>query len=179
MANKKYVIEITKWQSWSNALKGVREYRINLQKKHRELLDRLAKFGVEKAEIRFLKSNYSGTYDVRLEMKKRGKNVRAVVAHGDSAVFIEFGTGITYYPLHPEADALGFQRGTYGQGKGANPKGWVYVGEQGTGDAKELRNRNGVFRTKGNPANMPMYLTVEELKREIVNIISEVFGNDL
>ena len=138
--------------------------------------DRLAQEGMEIASIKFSQAVYDGTNDVSVTVEPRGNNVRAVVATGGAALFIEFGTGVTYPDDHPEAGELGMKRGEYGQGHGKQHS-WGYYGEPGTnGVLKEKKNGGFVVITHGNPANMPMYETVKELQDRLTEIAKEVFS---
>lgn len=157
-------------------IKATREYKTWLENCTEVLLDRLAADGVETASVRFAKAVYDGTNDVSVSVENRGKGVRAVVAVGQSVLFIEFGTGVTYTDNHPEAAELGMNRGEYGKGHGKQNS-WGYYGDPGTnGKARETASGKTVVITHGNPANRSMYETVKELEQRLREIAREVFA---
>lgn len=150
----------------------------DLTDKAHRIAKALAERGVEVANVRFQRAQYDGTNDVTVHCEERGDNAYAVVAVGTTTFFIEFGTGIHYgSPMHPNAADNGFYRGTYGQGRG-NQDAWYYKGESGTNGEVKKYNKQGepIIKTHGNPANMPMYVTVKMLEQELPKIVKEVFG---
>ncbi len=155
--------EVENWKNW-------------LQERTAVFLDRLAQEGMEIASVKFERAVYDGTNDVSVDVETRGSEVRAVVATGKAALFVEFGTGVTYPDNHPQAQELGMRRGEYGKGHGKQTS-WGYYGEPGTnGRLKEKKNGGFVVITRGNPANMPMYETVKELQDRLTDIAREVFS---
>lgn len=163
--------------------KGIEQAQKELQDYKRELLEarlstfvkRLAERGVTVAQARFASAQYDGTNDVTVRYEVDGAKA-TIYAEGNAVAFIEFGTGVKY-PTHPSGM---FSHGTYGQGKGANPNGWVYKGEPGTAGT-ELTDRNGkvregVYRTKGNPPAMAMWGAVEEMSAVITSTWKEVMS---
>lgn len=102
------------------------------------------------------------------------ENGKGVIVAGGNAIWIEFGTGVTYngdvgsYP-NPLAESVGMTGiGTYGQGKGANPYGWFYYDETG-----KLRHTHGI------KAQMFMYNTIQTLIKEFPDMAREVFDSGL
>ena len=157
-------------------LREIERYTVWLKESSQVLLDRLAQAGYEVASARFAKAAYDGTNDASVSMETRGEGVRAVVAVGASALFIEFGTGVTYPDNHPQAAELGMKRGEYGQGHGKQSS-WGYYGDPGTnGVVKMKKDGSTVVITHGNPANMPMYETVKELEAMLPDLVKEVFS---
>lgn len=149
-----------------------------LQKHVETLLDRLAEAGFEVAEAGFQSAVYDGSNDVSVSWESTGDRERAVIAMGSTAMFIEFGTGITYPDVHPQSGDLPAGRGQYGQGKGSWPSGWTYYGEQGS-NATFVRHdeaKGDLWRTKGNPANMPMYRATQEIQERFEEIVRSVFN---
>ena len=100
------------------AIREVKEYREGLVVKAAALSRCLAEIGAEVARVRFTEAAYDGNNDVTVHMEFDG-NKAAIVAGGEAVAFIEFGAGV-YFPEHPSGL---FAHGTYGQGKGAQPKG--------------------------------------------------------
>lgn len=158
------------------AIQAVEEYRSWLKERTALLLDRLTQEGFEIASAQFAKAVYDGTNDASVSVEERSGGVRAVVAVGASVLFIEFGTGVTYPDDHPEAAAHGMRRGGYGKGRGKQSS-WGYYGDPGTnGIVKTKKNGSTVVITHGNPANMPMYKTVRELRGRLSALVKEVFA---
>lgn len=93
---------------------------------------------------------------------------KGVILVGGNAIWIEFGTGVVANAgnaPHPKADELGMSPwGTFGQGKGANPNGWWYMGDDGI-----------PHHTYGIPANRFMYNAAQMLRRECPQLAKEVF----
>lgn len=152
--------ELEKYQKWLND-------RIPV------FVEELAKVGVEVADLKYHWAVYDGTNDVAVKMEDRGPFCKAVVAVGNATLFIEFGTGVKTWPdNHPEAGKLGMKRGEYGKGNGQH-KAWVYKGEAGS---MGLPLDSGRVLTYGNPANMSMYQTKQELCEQFESIARRVFN---
>lgn len=160
--------EYTKWQKW-------------LLDRTKVFIKTLADEGYYIASWNFQNVIYDGTNDVQVKVVEYSKYKRAVVAVGNAVLFIEFGSGVVYPDTHPDKPSDLAARGTYGKGKGSNPKGWHYImGENGqltAGGRPVKTNKRGdvVIKTKGNPANMSMYLTKEALERKIERIARMVY----
>lgn len=173
---KKFIIGID-GSGWDDFQKGVEEYAKWLQERSNLLLKRLTDYGVTIADAGFQSAIYDGTNDVSVKFEDREQTVKAVVAVGGSALFIEFGTGIMYPDNHPEAAKLGMIRGEYGKGHGKQ-RTWGYFGEPGSNGYVHTTKRGGsVVLTHGNPANMPMYNAVKQIEQDIERIAREVFSN--
>ena len=140
-------------------------YRKWQEEKARELAERLASLGATVASIRFSRAVYTGqkNVDVSVEEMPTGYKVKA---DGESVLFIEFGSGVTYGYGHPEAGEFGMGPGTYPDGKGHwnDPKGWYLPKSAGGG------------HTFGNPPAMPMYEARKAIEQELPRIVKEVFG---
>lgn len=150
------------------------EYKKWLLEKTKVFISRLSDIGSKTAKAEFQSAVYDGDNDVVVNVEMRGSSA-FVVAIGKSVLFIEFGTGVTYPDNHPEASQHGMSRGGYGQGKGSRTS-WGYYGSPGTnGEVKVNRNGKEVVITKGNPANMPMYNAVKDVKLRVSEIAKEVF----
>lgn len=167
-----------------NLIRKLEKYADSLEMRKKRFLERLADIGVEVASVRFYDAQYDGSNDVTVERASWvDSNTIAVKATGSSILFIEFGAGIKY-PEHPQSGDFGFKHGIYGQGKGANPKGWVYKGEKGTNgmeilihdkQGKVVGVKSGVYRTFGNPPARAMYEASKEMRENIIKIAREVF----
>lgn len=162
-------------------LRGIEEYKIWLEQKCNELVQRLVDRGVNVANAGFASAVYDGTNDFRVTFEERGDLIKAVIATGATVLFVEFGTGITYPDNHPEAAANGMVRGSYGKGYG-NQLTWGYYGDALGTNGFYAKNKDGsikdphVVLTHGNPANMPMYNAARLLEQEFESIAREVFA---
>lgn len=140
-------------------------YRKWQEEKARELAERLASLGATVASIRFSRAVYTGQKDVDVSVEELPNGYK-VKADGESVLFIEFGSGVTYGYGHPEAGEFGMGPGTYPDGKGHwdDPKGWYLPKSAGGG------------HTFGNPPAMPMYEARKAIEQELPRIVKEVFG---
>ena len=140
-------------------------YRKWQEEKARELAERLAALGATVASIRFSRAVYTGKKDVEVTVEELPNGYK-VKADGESVLFIEFGSGVTYGYGHPEAGEFGMGPGTYPDGKGHwdDPKGWYLPKSAGGG------------HTFGNPPAMPMYEARKAIEQELPRIDKEVFG---
>ena len=134
------------------------------EEKARELAERLATLGATVASIRFSRAVYTGKKDVEVTVEALPNGYK-VKADGESVLFIEFGSGVTYGYGHPEAGGFGMGPGTYPDGKGHwdDPKGWYLPKSAGGG------------HTFGNPPAMPMYDARKAIEQELPRIVKEVF----
>ena len=158
----------------------IRAYAGQLQSKYSKALERIATIGGGTARVKFTQAFYAGKNDVEVEVKRVSATKYQVIASGETVLFIEFGTGISN-PELVEPSGLTYKHGTYGKGKGADPNGWVYVGEQGNA-GKPLKYFSGddevpegVFKTYGNPPARAMYDASKDMRAEITRIFREEF----
>lgn len=161
------------------AIKEINEYKQKLLSKCERFTERLALIGVKEASIRFTTAMYDGINDVTVELddSNSGNCKYRIVADGEAVAFIEFGSGVYHNPSEPypnprPSGIVGI--GEYGKGRGKR-KAWFYKGEAGTNGEVQ---KNGVVKTRGNPASMPMWYASEEMKNSITQIAREVFGSD-
>lgn len=151
-------------KSIAEALKVVRQYKKDFAAKERLFIKRLAEIGVSVASTGFDVADYDGEKDVQVSMTQRG--TRAVVkAFGETVGFLEFGTGVRY----PEWNGSGSdytppKHGTYGKGRGANPKGWYFTPGEGASQ-----------HTYGNPPAYAMLTARDEMVARITQIAREVW----
>lgn len=137
--------------------KGLDEYDKWLERKSKELCERLAMMGAMRASANFGVIKYDGPEDHSISVEQRDGGY-VVIASGSTVLFVEFGSGLIGYG-HPEAHGLG--PGTYpGKGHWDDPDGWYYAHGK---------------KSRGNPPNMPMYNTVKDLERELERLVREVF----
>lgn len=154
--------------SVDNAIKRLKDYQKKLDKRVDEIASRLAAMGATKVSLGFARSVYNGPKDVDVTVENRGNGQYAIVASGETVLLAEFGAGARYGYGHPEANTFGMGPGTYPEGKGHwnDPNGWWIPKSAGGG------------HTYGNPPNMPMYNTEQELKKEIARVVREVLSSD-
>lgn len=117
-------------KSITEAIRRVKQYEKEFAAKEREFVRRLAEIGVSVASTGFSLADYDGTKDVQVVMQQSGSRA-AVIALGETVGFIEFGTGVKNPEWVDKNNASGNPytppaHGTYGDLKGANPKGWYY-----------------------------------------------------
>lgn len=158
----------------------LKAYRKALEDKQHRLLEELAKIGIDVATVKFQSAQYDGENDVVVNGVPEwvGDNKLFITATGQSVTFIEFGTGVHYAEQHPKANALGFIRGIYGQGKGSRDS-WGYYGSPGTnGQIKRETEKGSLVVTHGNPPARAMYDSAKEMRNRIVDVAREVFGSD-
>ena len=172
MAKKVISVGLDK-ESIDRAIKELKQYKRDFLAKEQKLLEGLAEIGVQEASIRFTTAMYDGVNDVSVVLDKKGTGY-VIEAKGEAVAFIEFGAGVYHnsgepYPNPRPEGVVGI--GEYGKGKGKR-RAWYYKGEPGTNG--ELQ-KNGVVKTRGNPAAMPMWYASEEMRKSILQIVREVF----
>lgn len=158
----------------------LKAYQKSLEDKQHRLLHELASAGIDVASVRFSTAQYDGDNDVIVSGTPEwvGDNKLLITASGRSITFIEFGAGLHYVEQHPKANALGFVRGTYGQGKGSRNT-WGYYGSPGTNGQVVRENEKGsLVLTHGNPPARAMYDAAKEMQSQIVEIARKVFQSD-
>lgn len=171
--SKKVISMTLDSRSIDKAIKELEKYKKDLLQKEQRLLEGLANIGVREASVRFTTAMYDGVNDVTVALEKTS-NGYAIVASGQAVAFIEFGTGVYHnggepYPNPRPEGIVGI--GEYGQGKGKR-RAWFYKGEAGSSGEMQ---KNGVVKTRGNPAAMPMWYASEEMKRSILQVVKEVW----
>lgn len=161
-------------RSVNAAIRNLAAYREWVDRKGRELALKLAEAGVQVARIKFAGAIYPGEYDVIVDVVPNGSGY-SIVASGQTVAFIELGTGIRY-PEGAYAAVTGTAHGTYGQGRGASPKGWFYKGEPGSGGVPS-ETVPGLVHTYGNPPANAMYGATQEIQSKLVEVAREVFSH--
>ena len=146
------------------AVKTLEKYKKDFLKKEAEFIRRLKELGVSVATVGFATADYDGVNDVLIAETQNG-NRAAVIVYGETVGFIEFGTGVKY----PEWDNSGTdytppKHGTYGKGKGANPKGWWFSMSPGSAQ-----------HTYGNPPAEAMLEARNSMIEQVVQIAREVW----
>lgn len=156
------------------AIREVEKFKQDLLAKEKRLLEGLASIGVQEASVRFTTAIYDGVNDVSVTLEPTSTGY-VIKAEGSAVAFIEFGTGVYHnssepYP-NPRPDGI-VGIGEYGQGKGKR-RAWFYKGEPGSNGEQQ---NNGVVKTRGTPAAMPLWYAGEEVRNSILQIAREVFG---
>lgn len=180
-------VELTT-QSINNAIKELKRYKQWLLDKTKEFIDELAKAGFEVAKANFDKAEYDGTKDVTVTVETRQADsdkeiLVAVVAIGQSVLFLEFGTGVTYSDDHPEKPDGILARGTYGKGKGKQPT-WGYYGEDTGKLGWYATTKQGaekvphVVLTHGVPASQSLYNARKDVRDKVYEIAKRVYVYD-
>lgn len=150
-------------KSVQNAIDRIGEYRKGLRAKAEEISRRLAEYGAMLAENAYDGVPYTGDRNVYVSVEERPDGY-AIIADGETVLFLEFGAGITMGYGHPQNADFGMGPGTYpippGKGHWNDPKGWYTP--QGE-------------HTYGNPPSMAMYNASQELRKQAVKIAQEVF----
>lgn len=149
------------------AIKTLQEYQQSLDRKRDELCRRLAQMGAVSVSLGYSRAVYSGEKDITVSVEPI-ENGYAILAEGESVLFVEFGAGVTYGYGHPQAGELGMGPGTYPEGKGHwdSPNGWWLPKESGGG------------HTYGNPPSLTMYQTARDLQDAVLRVAKEVFASD-
>ena len=178
---KQRVIEINLFdtKSINKAIKEVKDYQEWLLRKTDELRLRIAELIQTEAQQGFdsavmsveAKTGSVIKPSVSVTVKDDGVTT-AVIAHGEDAVFVEFGAGVYYNGSsgsspHPKGADFGFTIGSYGYGLG-NRRAWAYY---------EIPNDKSTVRvTRGTPTQMPLYSAYEHVIQQIPSIVMEVYS---
>ena len=152
-------------RSITAAIKKLEQYEKEFRAKEAEFIRRLKDIGVSVAETGFSLADYDGINDVLIAETQNGPRA-AIIAYGEAVGFIEFGTGVKFREY--DSSSTEFTppaHGTYGKGKGANPKGWYF--SQGEGAAGR--------HTFGNPPAEVMLTARDVMVERVVQVAREVW----
>lgn len=156
-------------QSINEAIVKLRKIEKDLPKKISALIDKMVVVGEDYA---INAVGHIDTGETLNSIKGYRKGKVGVIVAGGNAIWLEFGTGVTYNGSaggspHPKGVENNMIIGAYGNGHGANPEGWYY------------QDDNDKWKhTFGIQANMFMYRTAQALKAEFPDLAREVFGFD-
>ena len=177
MAVRKRIIEcVLSPESVDSAIKELQDYKDELQDKHKQLVERLAKIGIKVAEERYAEAS-AGSIEAgkmtspdsavpTLEITTEDGGLTAVIQiSGHDVTFIEFGSGIHFNghggePATKNAEKFGYTIGGYGTGLGLHHK-WHY------GNSKV---------SWGTPAADATGKIEEEIKNQIRKVVKEIYG---
>lgn len=161
-------------QSVMGAIKEINEYKAEVERKSRVLVQRLVDYGAAIARVKIISldavdtgellSGVDGYYSPTL-------NVGFVRVTSDHVAFVEFGTGVKGQENQHENDEY-LSKASWGYATGQKifttkdgRIGWIYPTDDG-----------GFRFTQGMKSRPFMYETALELQREFPRIVKEVFG---
>lgn len=161
-------------QSIKSAIEALNEYKADIERKSRLLVQRLTDYGADIARVKIvslgaidtgeLLSGVDGYYSPSL-------NAGYVKVTSDHVAFVEFGTGVVGQASpHRNGEYLSKASWQYATGKKIfttkdGRVGWIYPTDDG-----------GYRFTEGIESRPFMYETALELQREFPRIAKEVFG---
>lgn len=162
---------------------GTKKIHTDLNKIRRKVEDdganslayKLAEVGRLYATEKFAKAQYDGTNDVIVNPPYKVGDAMVLEARGNAVAFIEFGTGVHYSEVHPQAAEFGLVRGGFGHHLGRFDY-WRYTGDPGTHgiEIPEGMKHEGEILTHGNPPARAMYEASKEMRDKLTSIVREV-----
>ena len=169
--------------SIDKAIQQVEEYQAKLERDLKYIVREAAARGVDIVRAEYLEAPYPGTKDFRVTYHLSNDGYTATIeASGQSVLFLEFGAGL-FKASAPMAvldleSGAPLPHGTYGKGKGKNPKGWAYVGDIGSNPPSDTYTvKDGkVVRTMGNDAVPAVWHAKKAMKAILNQLINEVNG---
>ena len=151
--------------SIDDIIRGLEAYKKSLKAKADAIAKALADAGFEAVSITYGAWPYKGPKDAEVTVEQRGPASYAIVAGGETVLFLEFGAGVSYSAnQHPLAGEMGYGPGTYpGQVHAMDKWGWYLPKEKGGG------------HTYGNAPSAAMYNTAKSLREVIEQVARGVF----
>ena len=163
------------------AIKELRQYQSDLNRKCEELCRRLTKEGILIAQVHIGSSGFGNYIHLGSEITPQQVGCKAILYMEDAtkiksewqtkegvrsadvspSLMIEFGSGVK---AENPANITGVGTGTFPGGKHGNEPGWYYMDLEG----------NWHYSTGVSP-KMPMYYTANELREKVAKIAKEVF----
>lgn len=151
-------------KSINRAIKQLKEYQAEFERKEQEFVRRLAEIGVSVARAGYQIADYDGEKDVVVSMNQEGTRA-TVVAMGSTVGFIEFGTGVRYPEWSgDDTEYTPPVHGSYGKGKGKNPHGWWFTAGAGASQ-----------HTYGNMPAEAMLTARDRIIDKVISIAREVW----
>ena len=159
--------------SVQNAIKELRRYQSDLNRKCEELCRRLTQEGLQIAQAHIGNSGFGITpqqagckailyMEDTTKIKSEWQTLEGVQsAEVSPMLMLEFGSGLK---AENPANITGVGTGTFPGGKHGNEPGWYYMDLEG----------NWHYSTGVSP-KMPMYYTANELREKVAKIAKEVF----
>ena len=152
--------------SIDDIINGLESYKRSLKVKADALVKALAEMGATNVSLIYARTPYTGPKITNVTVEERGEGKYAIVASGQTVLFLEFGAGVTYGEGHP--NQMGYGPGTYpGKGHWNDPNGWYLP--------KSALGISGVH-TYGNAPSAAMYHTGKGLHQIVKQAAREVFG---
>ena len=151
--------------SIDDIIKGLEDYKKGLRAKADALVKALAEAGCEAVTVTYAGTRYTGPRDENVTVEERGEGQYAIVASGETVLFVEFGAGVYLGGGHPQAAEFGYGPETYpGQVHAADPRGWWLPKSAGGG------------HTYGNAPSAAMYHTAKSMRKMVEQAARAVFG---
>lgn len=152
--------------SIDDIIQGLEDYKKDLKAKADALVRALAEAGCNAVSVTYAGTPYTGPRDANVTVEERGEGKYAIVASGQTVLFVEFGAGVYLGGGHP--NPMGYGPGTYpGVGHWDDPNGWYLP--------KSALGRSGVH-TYGNAPSAAMYHTAKSLRQMVTQAAMAVFG---
>ena len=152
--------------SIDDIINGLESYKRSLKVKADALVKALADMGATNVSLIYARTPYTGPKITDVTVEERGEGKYAIVASGQTVLFLEFGAGVTYGEGHP--NPMGYGPGTYpGKGHWNDPNGWYLP--------KSALGKSGIH-TYGNAPSAAMYYTGKGLHQMVKQAAREVFG---
>lgn len=149
--------------SIDDIIKGLEDYKKSLKAKADALARALAEAGCEAVTVTYAGTRYKGPRDENVTVEEHGEGRYAIVASGQTVLFVEFGAGVYLGGGHP--NPMGYGPETYpGQVHAADPRGWWLPKSAGGG------------HTYGNAPSAAMYHTAKSLRQMVEQAAMGVFG---
>ena len=153
--------------SIDDIINGLENYKRSLKAKADALVKALAEAGCEAVTVTYAGTRYTGPRDEKVTVEERGPGKYAIVASGQTVLFVEFGAGVYLGSGHPQAGEFGYGPTTYpGQVHAADPNGWYLP--------KSVAGKSGVH-TYGNAPSAAMYHTAKSLRAMLEQAARGVF----
>lgn len=170
-------------ESIQNAVKEIRQYKSDLNKKCEELCRRLAAEGIQIAQAHIGDSGFGKYIRLASDITPEQAGCRAVLYMEDTSkivsewktlegvkratvspmLMLEFGSGLQ---AENPANIPGVGTGTFpGQTHAENPGGWWYMDLDGAW-----------HHSSGVSAKMPVYFAGKEMRAKVAVVAKEVFG---
>lgn len=158
--------------SINQAIREIKKYKRNLEKKNKLFVQRLAEVGIPVIDQTIEGQGDSSTiHGTAIRVTGKNGTVTGFLAvSGEDILFWEFGAGVRYNDgeAHPKAKEFGMGVGTYpGQTHVPVPGFWYYKPE----------GSDTYVRSYGTEATMPVYKASLEIRKQMNQIAREVFGN--
>jgi len=158
------------------AIKELKAYREELNKKIELFVDELLTEGIKVASLRVASTQGDSKLpDVVYDINPQGDIVKASISIvGSDVLFVEFGAGIAYNTgaQHPKADEFGYGPGTYPSehppNRAINPGYWFYSDHDSVGDTVKTRSI-------GTEATMPIFGAAETMRNQVIVKALEIF----